>query len=172
MLELNDKVLDKSGRIFIVFGTKTMNFGSGENQYYILKPCFQYDFSPGYQCFIPLKKAEELLRKIMSKEEALSLIDNYNGLDVFVSHNPREKKLFFQQIISSGERLSILKVYKTLLHSRKERIKNNKPFSDYDTRLLKTLKTLIVEELSVSLDISTDEIPQFVSERIGEAIFA
>lgn len=171
MFALNDKVLDRAGKVFSIAEIRPMDFGNGNEDYFILKPCFPYDFSSGYQCFVPISKADQLLKKVMNREEALKLIDDYSSLDVLVAHNPREKKLFFQQILSAGERVDVLKVYKTLRYSREERLKKNKPFSDFDSRLLKNLNNLFISELSIALNIPVTSVPAFVSERLGEAIF-
>ncbi len=171
MFELNEKVVDKSGRIFTIVDEESANFGGGEGKYFVLKPCFEYDFSPGYQCFVPVDKADNLLRKTINADEALALIDKYNSLEIYISRNPREKKLCFQQVLSSGVLIDILKVYKTLLCSKQERLKNNKPFSDFDSRLLKNLKILFVYEFSIALSIPSDQIASFISTRIGTDVF-
>lgn len=100
MYQIGDKVLDKSGKIFVIEAEIEKDLGSGVNSYFVMKPCFPYDFNPGFCSFIPVDKAETFLREIISREDLLKLIDAFPSLEVYPEVNPRERKVFFTDVIA------------------------------------------------------------------------
>lgn len=168
MYKIGDKVVDKTGKIFEVDTIEEKNFGSKSEQYFVLRPCFKYNFNPGYHLFVPVSK-EELLRPVLSKEEALSLIDSINTLDTYSDVSPKDRKIYFQKILTNGNRIEILKIIKTLYEYREERRKMNKPLSEFDRRLLKDLTDLMHNEFSLALSIPVADVERFINERIDIA---
>lgn len=166
-----DKVLDSQGRIFVVEGIQMKDFGSGENPYLVLKPCFPYDFTPGYRFFVPEEKGNKLLHQLLNKEEALTLIDQIPTLEPYPELNPRERKIQYQNILATGERVNVCRVIKTLMIYREKRKKINKPFSDFDAKLLLTLQEMFDNEMSIALELEPSEVHDFIQNRIGETLF-
>lgn len=167
MFQIGDKILDKNGHIFSIDRIENKNFGSGDVAYFVMKPCFPYDFNSGYVSYVPVDKSDALLRPIMNQQEALSLIDSFKTLDVYPEVNPRERKTFFTKVIAGGNREDICRIIKTLVLYRKERMKNNKPFSDYDRRLLDSLTQLLQSEISIVLNIPISDVFPLVFNRTG-----
>lgn len=167
MFTLKDKVMDKNGKIFTIVSIEQKDFGVGGEDYFVLEPCFRYDFNPGYMAYIPVAKSENLLKTIMTKEEAVELVSQIPDLEPLPEVAPRERRVYFTKVISSGDRKEIMRVIKTLVTYREERRKMNKPFSDYDRRLLDSLKMMVDNELSISLGISPDSVGSYILEKTG-----
>lgn len=170
MFQLNDKVLDKNGHIFEIVSVEKQNIMNQTAEYFILQPSFPYDFNKGYIKKIPVDKADELLRYVMNKEEAVQLIESFKGLESFPDINPRERRNFFLKVVSSGDRVEICRVVKTLIEYREERLKQNKPFSDFDRRLLNNLLSLIYHELSISIGIDVNDVQQYIYDKTGLSV--
>lgn len=171
MYQIGDKALDNKGRIFTVEGIQMKDFGTGENPYLVLKPCFRYDFTPEYRFFVPQDKADTILHKILEKNEALALIDSLPGLETYPELGPRERKLQFQTVVATCERINICRVIKTLTAYREKRKQNNKPFSDFDSRLLSSLRSMFENEMSIALELDPSEVNDFIQKRTGETLF-
>ena len=169
---IGDKAIDKNGYIFEVERVDEKNFGNGPSCFLVMRPFFPYDYSKDYRMYVPMENADRILRSIMTKDQALDLIDHMQALSTFPETNPRERKLQFQNIINSGDRKEIYRVIKSLIEYRNKRKKINKPFSDFDTRLLKNLETMILNEMSVALQIPPSSVPDFVRERTGNYLFS
>ncbi|MDY3265541.1 MAG: hypothetical protein SOX21_03775 [Candidatus Enterosoma sp.] len=167
MFKIGDKVLDRNGRIFLIECSEMKDFGNGDAPYFVLKPCFRYDFNDGYRTYVPEDRSASLLRPVMEREEALEIIDSLPSLETFPEVNPRERKNFFAKVVSSGNRTDICKVIKTLLAYRQERLRRNKQFSDFDRRLLNSLILLFTNEISVALEMEPESVLPFVKERTG-----
>jgi CarD family transcriptional regulator len=170
MFKLGDKVIDKSGKIFEIENIEDKDFGAGPEPYFVLKPFFDYDFNPGYHAYIPVSRADVLLRPIMNKEEALELIDSFERLETYPDVSPRERKVYFTKVIASGDRFDLLRVIKTLSEYREERLRENKPFSDFDKRLLQNLTMLLNHEISLALSIPVSEVSYFIANRTGNTL--
>lgn len=168
MYQVGDKAIDKSGKIFEVESISENDFGNGISKYLVMSPCFDYDFNEGYRYFVPYDKAEGILRPVMTKEEALSLIDSLKSITVYPDVNPRERKVFFMKVVSDGNRTDICRVIKTLETYKETRRKQNKPFSDFDKRLLTNLKTLFDNEVSIALGIPPRDVSSFIEKRTAE----
>jgi CarD family transcriptional regulator len=167
MFSLNDNVMDKNGKIFSIIAVEQKDFGTGNMDYFVMKPLFRYDFNPGYLAYIPVERSESLLRSIITKDEALELIDSISDLDPFPEIAPRERRNFFAKAIASGDRKEVLRVIKSLVQYRETRNKANKPFSDYDRRLLDSLKVMFDNEISLALGITPEMVASFVQNRTG-----
>ncbi len=167
MFQIGDKVLDKNGKIFVIDRIEDKDFGVGAQPYFIMKPCFPYDFNAGYVSFVPVAKADNLLRSIMNEEEAMRLVDSFKDMEVYPEVNPRERKNFFTKIVANGNRDEICRVIKSLIVYRQERLSSGKPFSDFDRRLLDSLCLLLKNELSVSLHMPLSDVFPFVYQRTG-----
>ena len=170
MFKVNDKVLDKNGMVFSIESVIEKDFGDGPVSYFVLDPCFDYDFGQGYKSYIPVSKSDSLLRPVLDKEEALALIDQFPKLETYENVSPRERKTFFVKIISNGNRTDICKIIKTLVNYRKQRESINKPFSDYDRRLLISLTSLLCNEMSMALDMIPSDVIPFINSRTGLGI--
>lgn len=171
MFKIGDKIIDKNGKIFEIESISEKDFGGGTSKYFILKPVFAYDFNQGYRCFVPIDKADSILRPVMNKDEALELIDSLSSLESYPEVNPRERKVYFQTVISSGSRKDICRVIKTLTKYKEARKKNNKPLSDFDHRLLTNLLSLFNDEVSLALGIPIESVNGFIRDRTGASGF-
>ena len=169
---IGDKAIDRNGYIFEVERVEEKDFGNGPSSFLVMKPYFPYDYSKDYRMYVPMESQDQILRSVMTREQALDLIDRMKDLSSFPETNPRERKLRFQSIINSGDRREIFRVIKSLIEYRNKRKKINKPFSDFDTRLLKNLETMVVNEMSVALQIPPSSVADFVKERTGNYLFS
>jgi len=167
MFQVGDKVLDRNGKVFLIESLQELDFGSGPQSYFITKPYFSYDFNPDYKAYVPVDRSESILRPILSKEEALALIDSFSEMEIYPEISPRERKNFFAKILVKGDRNEICRIVKSLVHYRKQRIAENKPFSDYDSKMLRELVRLFHFEFSVSLGIPYSDVEQFIYRRTG-----
>lgn len=167
MFSIGDYVIDKSGKIFSIEKNEDKDFGSGIEQYFVLVPSFKYDLNPGYRSFIPVKRADSLLKNILSYDEAINLIDSIKTIEPYSDVLPRDRKTFFTKAIASGDRIEILKVIKSLKIYKKEREEIKKPISDFDKKLLDNLVSMIDNELSLSLSIPASSVSEFINDRLG-----
>lgn len=170
MFHVGDRVIDSSNRIFEIESITSKNFGFGEEIYYVLRPCHQYDFNNDYRSYVPSKNADAVLRPLLNKEQAIALIDHFGDLETYDNINTRERKTRFTRIATGGNRREMLKAVKTLICYRDKRIKENKPFSDYDQKLLNSMSNLIFLEFSMVLNVSISKLYEIIYQKSGLSI--
>lgn len=158
MVHLKDKVVDRKGIIFTVEEIVEKDFGSGVEQYYLLKPYITSDFSDGYTTLVPVSKADQLLKSLIDKKEALDILENFEEIKPLEDVNPREKRNIYLDIIASGNRTEICRVYKSLINLEKFKWKYKKTLSDFDEKLLKIVYKLLINEIALVLDIPTSDV--------------
>lgn len=169
--QVGDKALDKRGRIFQVESIQVKDFGMGELPYLVMKPFFPYDFSEDYRFYVPQDKSETILIPLLDETEANQLIDEIPSLEPFPESTPRERKMQFQNVLASGSRKDICRAIKTLVLYRNRRKLANKPFSDFDNRLLASLRVMLENEMSLALTIQPSQLNDYIHERIGVYLF-
>ena len=92
MFSIGDRAIDKRGRIFKIEETMDKDFGDGPAPYFVMTPCFPYDFNQGYQCFIPVDKADSLLRPLLTRKEAEALLAEIKDIPVLRDIGPPRAK--------------------------------------------------------------------------------
>lgn len=167
---IGDKALNKAGRIFIVEAIQDKDFGSGPAPYLIMKPCFKYDFTEDFRLFVPMSNAQNILIPLMTRHQANALIDEIPNLEPYPEASPRERKMQCQNVISTGDRRMALRIIKSLVIYRQKRQEAKKAFSDFDSRLLDSMVTMLDDEIAVVFDISATDARSYLENKIGMAI--
>lgn len=154
MFKIGDLVVDHNGRVYTIDHIEEKNFGNGNAKYFVLIPRFKYDFSEGYVGFIPYDKADELLRYILTEEEANKVIDNFRDDKTEPFKDPKTRRDIYTIALKTGKTEDVVIAYKTLLQSKRERELASRKFSEFEKGMLKTISNLFISELSLSLDES------------------
>lgn len=164
MFSIGDKVIDRTGKIFVVESVVSKDFGNGPSPYLVLRPYFDAGQSPAFRSFVPVDRSEQLLHGVMSKEDCLALIGCMDSLPVTLETSPRARKELVSQVVSKGDRKEILRAIRSFEEYKASREREKKPFSDTDKRLLSSLETVIQDEMSVVLNIPREKLPSFIAQ--------
>lgn len=158
---IGDKVVYSSLGVCEILETAANVEALNTNEpYYILAPIIE---RLG-KAYVPHSRAN-LLRPIISKEEALTIIEKIQHLDAddYQDSNTRLVEDHFKELIKTNDCLQILIVCKSM-HARIEAQQNKKPASISTTykRLLDEAERRAHGELAVALGISEDEVVSFI----------
>lgn len=132
---------------------------------YVLKPLFQ-------DCMIttPVEGGKISIRPVMTRQQADSLIDTIPSRDdeAFFSRNLTVLKDHYRQIVDQQDSSELMGLTISLFRKRDEAKKSGRKFGVVDERFMKEAEQLLFGELSVALDIPYDEVPNYISARLGE----
>ena len=167
MWKIGDNVVHNNGGVFIVDEIKVMNYGFGDVKYICLKPYYVDVANKSLTIFVPENKADELIRPIMTKEEALSAIEKIKKVEPIWFTEAKVRKEKFEELFSTHEIDNICIVVKSLYLKQKELQENNKALNLMDYDYLKKIKKGIEEELSIVLNKTFEEITELIKECIG-----
>lgn len=132
--------------------------------YYALVPCRQ----KSGRLLIPVDTDKTVIRKIISKEDAMALIDDLPNLEEIWNANDKMREFKYKECIRSCDCQEWLRVIKTLYLRQKERIAEGKRITVTDERYLKLAEEYLYSELSVLLGVDEHDVGHMVKERLRE----
>lgn len=156
MFRCEDKVV--YGNYGVCTVTKTnemMSLGGRERPYYVLAPLCKR----GGTVYVPTDH-EELMRPIMSREEALSILNRVESIepDQFHDNNSRTVDEHFKHMLRTNSCEAAICVAKTMHARIKEQAqKKHLPSSMY-TRLLDQAQRQLRSELSAALEMNEEDL--------------
>ena len=80
------------------------------------------------------------------------------------------RKTKFRELYDSGNPVEIFRLIKSFEKKKKELEKENKFLSFTDESFLREIKTNIYNEFSVGLNITSNDVENFIFERLGKEI--
>lgn len=165
MFGLGQKVVDQNGGVFSIESIQDKDFGSGAEKYFILCPCFTDELSSGFRSYVPLSKAEELIRPVRTKDEIETLFDGYLELVPVRIPSARERKAYLDKVVQSKDVKELLKAVKGRILYREERKSKKKILSDYDRFLFERRRNLLKNEVAASMDWTQEQALSFLKEK-------
>lgn len=122
--------------------------------YYTIKPLDR----PESTIYLPVEKAEHSpsIRKIISSESALALLEEIPQLDIIEQRDRKEKQQALERAMKTHSCLEWCRVLKTLYSSKVQAMATNRKKSSTEELLWKTAEGCLVGELSFALGESKE----------------
>lgn len=160
-----DHIIYGSFGICYVEDIKSMSFsGVPERNYYILRPT-DNERSTYY---VPVDaSADDKLRRVLSKEQIDSLIDEIKGKKLEWIENRTEREVYFKNILQHGDYVQILLMVSLIFIKRRELTENKKKLTVSDEQILKSSEKYIGGEFAFALNISPDTVPSYIQNRLS-----
>ena len=114
--------------------------------------------------------SESRLRPVLSRDEALAVIDGYPSLEVddFTDHSGMVEEQHFRHILKEGTCGDSVRVVKTFRRRiRRAREDGRRPSVVYE-RILRDAQDRSLSELAVALGTTADDVVRLFREREGE----
>ena len=164
MLKLKEKVMYGTTGVCIVESVEQKKIGREVKDYYVLKPVSQATST----VFLPADNEKLLakVRNVLTADEVKGIISEISSLEDIWVENDAERRLKFNEIISSGDRKVCLVLLRTLHHRQAELSTKGKRLHIADERVLKEAQRLIHDEFSIALDMKSDEIGPFLKTEL------
>lgn len=137
--------------------------GEPEKQYYILAPLYQTG-----TITTPVNNTKIFTRPVITREEALSLIDKIPGIEAEAYHNQNLQQLenHYKSVLESHDCLDLLRLTMSTYRKKKEREEAKLKFGAVDRRYMERAEELLYGELAVALDIARESVEAFIQERL------
>lgn len=135
-----------------------------ERMYYILTPLYQAG-----TITTPVDNSKVFTRPVITRQEALDLIDQIPGIQAEAYHNQNLQKLenHYKTAMESHDCLDLLRLTMSTYQKKKEREEAKLKFGAVDRRYMERAEALLFGELAVALDIARDAVETFIQERLG-----
>ena len=130
-------------------------------EYYVLEPVSQV----GARFFVPSQneKAVAKLRPVLTREQADVLMHTANLKSVTWSDDDNEKKKYYSELISSGDRAELLAMIRILRNYKQQQLQAGKKFHVNDANFLKEAEKMLFGELSTVLEIPYEQIESYIA---------
>ena len=132
-----------------------------DNTYFIL----QTVRGAGENIYIPISRAESIIRPVMTIKEAEELLSYIKSLDVEFNPNTKQRRDALKKKIGSGDVHDSADLFKQL-YLFKEKNDGSIKFGPVDLDMLEFASNNLLDELSISFDVPRDEIKEFIYQRI------
>lgn len=161
-----DHVVYKSAGVCEVLGVETQSM-DGENEvlYYKLKPVS--DVNSTY--YIPVASEKEKLRKLLTKDEVMELIDSMSKEEPeeeIWSDNRRERREMYTQILKGDDQKALVQLISSLYFRKQSSEARGRRFSAMDESAMKNAENLMIQEFATVLKIQPEEVRKLISERL------
>ncbi len=164
MFSVGDTILYGTQGICKIKEITEMAVGKVKKQYFVLIP-IQDEKSTIY---IPTdnEKLISNMRSVLSVTDINKLIDDAANNPIKWIENDIARKEYCANIIKSGDRLELMRLIE-MLYIRKDELKSTKKhFHISDERYLREAERLLHDEFSYALNISKEDVPDYILNRI------
>ena len=146
--------------------SKTFGRGEPVREYYVLAPLYQSG-----TILTPVDNTKIFTRPVITREEALALIDGIPHIEAEAYHNQNLQQLenYYKSALESHDCQDILRLTMSTYRKKKEREEAKLKFGAVDRRYMERAEELLYGELAVALDIARDSVEAFIQERLGLA---
>lgn len=132
--------------------------------YYTLSPVS----SSSGTIYTPVENSKVAMRSILSREEALQLIQEIPSIEAMKIPNEKEREQLFQQALLTCDCREAVRIIKTLYKKRIQRMEAGKNATAMDQRYLQYAQDQLYGELAIVLDIEKTEVEDYIATLIHE----
>lgn len=156
MYKVGQNIIHIRNGLSTIFDIVEMN----ERQYYIVR----VNRGDGENIYVPVLNADSIIRPILSKEEADSLLKSLKEIKKEFNPNTKQRRDAFKKRLSSGKVEDIAYMYRLncLYTADPENVKLGA--SDID--MLNYAKTMFLDELCLTYEVNMDEIESLILTKI------
>lgn len=119
--------------------------------------------------FIPVSKADSLMRKLMSKAEIGKLMREIKTLPLINADNLKRLKERYSEAMRSGRPDEWVRVIKTVYERTLNGRENGRKVSDAERSFSDSAKLFLYKEMSMVLGIPEESVENYINNQIGES---
>ena len=107
------------------------------------------------------------MRPVMTREEAMELIDQMREISPLWIQNERKREEEYREAVRTCDGRELVRIIKTIYLRRRKRMSEGKKITAADSRYFKLAEDNLFGELAVSLELERDKVKDFIEEKIG-----
>ncbi|MCI2058897.1 MAG: CarD family transcriptional regulator [Oscillibacter sp.] len=136
-----------------------------KRQFYLLDPLYQDGV-----IYTPAEGGKVPMRPVMSARDAMELIDLIPSVHAEACRERTLQLLTqrYQTALQSGDCRNLLKLTMSVHAKRRQAEEQNHRLGMVDEKYGKQAERLLYGELAVALDISIEEVPQYIASRVEQ----
>lgn len=144
----------------------TLEASSSDRMFYTLTPVDDRNA----QIFTPVDNNKMIMRYVMTKDEALDLIDSMKTLGDLAIPSEKKKEEAYKKILKSCDPKELAQMIKTIYKHRQSRRLSGKKEMVSDAKYYKLAKKQLYNELAAALVMDIENVSGFIHQRIESEI--
>jgi CarD family transcriptional regulator len=131
--------------------------------YYTMEPLYQE-----YTVHTPVNGSKVFMRDIITREEAVMLIDKIPSMQVEPYNNKTVSQLtaHYEASLQKHDCADLIELIESIYAKRQIAKDQRRKLGDVDRRFMEQAEELLFSELSVALEIPIDEVPEYIATRV------
>ena len=171
MFSIGEKVMYGGTGVCVVEKITTVKLSGMDHErpYYVLRPVYQ---SGTIQT--PVDNTKVPIRPVMTRSEAEQLVDGIPDITASICYEKNLSALrnHYQQQLSTFDSRDLIRMTKSIYAKKKDAESRQKKIGMTDEKFLRRAEDLLFGELAVALDISREEVLNYINERLQPATLA
>ena len=165
MFQSGDWVLYGSHGVCRVIGTEKQLVNRKRTEYLVLEPLAQNES----RFYLPMGNsvAMDKLKPVLSESELRDLLTSSQVRQDCWIREENLRKQHYRDLISSGDRISILQMIHSLYRYKEAQFAAGKKFHQCDDNFLRDAEKLIVSEISLVFRISKEEARDYLRSQLN-----
>lgn len=166
MFEKGEYVVVGNKGVCAVDDITTLNISGvdKEREYYILKPVYV----PGSTVYVPTDSAKESMRRVLTKEEAKSLIDEIPQIPLITTTNDKLLEQEYRGCMKTNSCEEWIKIIKTIYLRKQKRLEAGRKVTAVDAKYFRIAEENLYGELAVVLNIPKTEVQTYITSEIDK----
>ena len=162
MYKINDYVVYGLTGVCQITDIQKDSIDDEEKEYYVLTPVF----SENMTIKTPVDNVNAKMRKVITKNEALSLIAAMPDQETAWITDNRERSEAFKTALKTGKSEELVKLVKTIYLEKEEMATIGKKLSKSDEEVLKAAEKQLNEEIAIALEIPLDKVTEYIINHV------
>ena len=165
MFSVNDYVVFGNHGICVIKAIGPLDLGIAERGrlYYTLEPLYTQKNT----IYTPVDSEKNSLRRAITREEALELIDRIPQVEVWVPDEKRREERY-REIMRQNDCMGWMQIIKTLYLKKQKRLAEGRKNTARDELYLKLAEDFLYGEFAAALDVEKDEVEDLIGRRVRE----
>lgn len=130
--------------------------------YYTVEPLYH----TGTKIYTPVDNDKVVMRPIITKEEALKLIDTIKEIDGLWIADEKRRESDYKETIKKCDCRELVKIIKTIYLRKQSRIKEGKKITSSDEKYFRIAEENLYGELAISLNMDRDKTRDYIIDRV------
>ena len=131
------------------------------NDYFVVKAVR----GGGENIYVPVDRADVIIRPIMTKEEANQLVEKMKGFGIEYNNNTKQRRDSLKRRLMSGDVNDTAFLFKQLYFFKEIKDPSVK-YGPVDLDMLQYAANNLLDELAISYSVGRDEIEQFIYQKL------
>ncbi|MBR3684114.1 MAG: CarD family transcriptional regulator [Lachnospiraceae bacterium] len=166
MFQIGEYVVYGSTGVCKVVDIGPMNLpGVDRNRkYYTLEPAY----SKGSKVFTPVDNNKNVIRPILTEDEAKQLIEEIDELENIWIKDEKNRELQYREVLQTCDCREAFRIIKTLYSRKMSRIAEGKKVTASDQNYLHIAEDRVYGELAIALSRPKEKMAEYITECIAK----